>query len=295
MSQSRFPVYSIDDLRAQTPGKNILTIERFGKYLLSNPHLHGPHTHTFYHLVYFTKGKGRQVIDFTNVPVQPGIIYFMNPSQVHQWFFDGEVDGYIANFSETFYEQLLISSQVVHHFDFFNGYIEDQVVRLSKPAQKKLEVMFEEMLAELRQNKKEATLMIATQLLQLFIMVQRDMGTKVSSTGKQNRHVSVFRHFTALVDMQYKDRRLPKEYAAQLFVTTNQLNAISKEVGGISSGEIIRNRVVLEAKRLLVNVALSIEEIAAELNFEDSSYFVKFFKKYTSQTPEVFRSRNYQG
>jgi AraC family transcriptional activator of pobA len=52
---------------------------------------------------------------------------------------------------------------------------------------------------------------------------------------------------------------------------------------------VIRNRVILEAKRLLVNLDLNITEIAGKLNFADNSYFTKFFKKYTGQTPEEFR------
>ena len=74
-----------------------------------------------------------------------------------------------------------------------------------------------------------------------------------------------------------------------LFVTPGHLNALCKELLGIPAGEYIRNRVLLEAKRLLVNFELSVSGVARELNFADSSYFVRFFKKYTGQTPESFR------
>src|SRR6478609_3624504 len=120
MARAKFPRYSIPDLKTETPGKDVLNVDRFSKYLLVNPHLHGPHAHTFYHLVYFTRGGGSQIIDFTKVPVRPGIIYFMNPAQVHQWMFDGETDGYIVNFSAIFFEELLINSQIVQGFDFFS-------------------------------------------------------------------------------------------------------------------------------------------------------------------------------
>lgn len=82
---------------------------------------------------------------------------------------------------------------------------------------------------------------------------------------------------------------MPKEYAALLYITPNHLNALCKDVLGLSAGEIIRNRVVLEAKRLLVNPGFSVGDVARELHFADVSYFVKFFKKYTDATPEVFR------
>lgn len=83
--------------------------------------------------------------------------------------------------------------------------------------------------------------------------------------------------------------RLPKEYAALLYVTPNYLNAFCRHMLGKSAGEIIRNRVLLEAKRLLINADMSIAAIAYQLNFADNSYFTKFFKKYAGVTPEEFR------
>jgi len=60
----------------------------------------------------------------------------------------------------------------------------------------------------------------------------------------------------------------------------------------ISAGELIRNRVILEAKRLLINLNMTVAEIADSLNFKDNSYFARFFKKYTGSTPEEFRKNN---
>ncbi|HCU46615.1 helix-turn-helix domain-containing protein [Sphingobacterium faecium] len=78
-----------------------------------------------------------------------------------------------------------------------------------------------------------------------------------------------------------------------LYITSNHLNFICKDQINMSAGEIIRNRVLLEAKRMLVNFELSVATIGMELNFFDTSYFIKFFKKYTLFTPEAFRKQYY--
>jgi len=91
------------------------------------------------------------------------------------------------------------------------------------------------------------------------------------------------------VEQHYPEKKLPKAYAEMLFVTPNHLNAICTATAGKSAGELIRERVLLEAKRLLVNSQMSIAEIGYQLNFEDNAYFSRFFKKYTSVTPEAFR------
>jgi AraC-like DNA-binding protein len=59
---------------------------------------------------------------------------------------------------------------------------------------------------------------------------------------------------------------------------------------GASAGDLIRERVLLEAKRLLANSDLMISQIAETLNFEDNAYFTRFFKKYLGTTPEGFRA-----
>ena len=82
---------------------------------------------------------------------------------------------------------------------------------------------------------------------------------------------------------------MPKEYAAQLSVTPNYLNAVVKEYLGKPAGNVIKNRIVLEAKRLLSHTTLSVRQISLELGFSDNSHFGKYFKNSTGQTPETFR------
>lgn len=101
----------------------------------------------------------------------------------------------------------------------------------------------------------------------------------------------VLRNFQKLIDQNYKEKKLTKDYAALLYVTPNHLNALSKDVTGRSAGELIRDRILLEAKRLLINAKMTVSEIAAELDFIDNSYFTKFFKKYEGVTPEAFRKQ----
>ena len=60
---------------------------------------------------------------------------------------------------------------------------------------------------------------------------------------------------------------------------------------GKTAGDLIRDRVLLEAKRLLTNADMTVTEIAYDLNFQDNSYFNRFFKKETGMTPDEFRKQ----
>ncbi len=102
------------------------------------------------------------------------------------------------------------------------------------------------------------------------------------------------RQFEKLIEQHYREKHLPKAYAEMMFLTPNHLNALTNNVIGKSAGEIIRDRILLEAKRLLANSDLMINQIAEVLNFEDNAYFTRFFKKYLGITPEGFRAANTQ-
>jgi len=82
---------------------------------------------------------------------------------------------------------------------------------------------------------------------------------------------------------------LPKDYAALLYITPNHLDALCNDILGIPAGEVIRNRVILEAKRMLINPKLSVADIGGRLGFADNSYFTRFFKKQAGTTPDEFR------
>jgi AraC-like DNA-binding protein len=104
-------------------------------------------------------------------------------------------------------------------------------------------------------------------------------------------NLTLLKNFKNLIEKNYINNRLPKNYAELLYITPNHLNALCNDLLDMSAGEIIRNRVVLEAKRLLVNPQLGISEVANHLNFADNSYFTKFFKKHAGITPEEFRKQ----
>jgi AraC family transcriptional activator of pobA len=288
MAKQVLPVYDICNLTdpAHLPGE--IMVDRFDHYLRAHRDLYFPHKHSFYHLVYFANGSGKHSIDFVPFTLKSGQIYFMVPGQVHSWDFNGDPDGYIINFSERLVQAFVTDPRYLEKFSFFSGIAGEQVINLPKKEREHIEIIFEKILHEQVSAKENGTDMIRALLIQLFVEVER---CREPHQKKQvTQYNSMLLHsFKKLVDLHYKEKKLTKEYASLLYVTPNHLNALCKDVTGQSAGEIIRERVILETKRLLVNAGLSIAEIAAELGFADNSYFSKFFKKYEGVTPEIFR------
>ena len=132
--------------------------------------------------------------------------------------------------------------------------------------------------------------MLRVLMLQLFILIGR-LKKNAANKGPASYNQTVLKNFQKLIEANYTQLKLPKDYAELLYITPNHLNAVCKDLLGTKAGEVIRNRTLLEAKRLLTNPQLSITEIAFQLNFSDNSYFTKFFKKCEGVTPEEFRKK----
>lgn len=267
-----------------------ILVDRLQNYLDKHQNLVFPHRHKFYHFVFFTSGSGSHSIDFNTFKIAPGHIYFMSPGQVHTWEFGEGTDGYIVNFEKDFFQSFLLKPDYLENFSFFTGTENANVKDL--PADLKTEVgqICKRLYAQVN-NDANNTDFQRVLLLSLLMLVEAYTPT-VQVQAFQTHNMVVLRNFQNLVEEHYLLKRLPKAYAEMLHLTPNHLNAICKELIGTQAGEVIRERVLLEAKRLLVSGEVNISQIANELNFNDNSYFTKFFKKYSGLTPEQFKKEH---
>lgn len=280
------PIYDIC-----TIDKNVnpnLLIERLDQYLLKHySSLHKPHRHTFYHLVLFTSGTGSHTIDFESFSVNDYQMYFMSPGQVHSWHFESEMQGYIIHFGEELFSSFLQKQDYIQQFSFFSGDSKDGVLTIPAQSRNEIENLFNRLLDEVG-RRSESLDMVRLLLLELFVLVERCCA-RPAKHDIPHSSLMLVKHFRQLVEKHFRTMKLPKEYAQLLYITPNHLNAVARDVLGMSSGDIIRTRVILEAKRLLTNAEMDVSEIAFDLNFQDNSYFSRYFKKYVGVAPEQFR------
>jgi AraC-like DNA-binding protein len=105
------------------------------------------------------------------------------------------------------------------------------------------------------------------------------------------QNYSLTKRYKLLIEQHYLDFGPVRDYAEKLCVTERQLNDALKRTLGKTAGQLVQERMALEAKRLLSNTDLSMAEIAFQLNFEDFSYFCRFFKRHAQATPSEFKKR----
>lgn len=286
--KERIPTYGICNLLDNDASLQDLVVFEMPDFLATRKDLPFPHRHSFYQVLYVESGAGRHIIDFESYPVEGDTLYFMAPGQIHSWLFEGSIKGLLVNFNEALFSSFLLNSHYLADFPFFSGNSKYGVYRLPSGAKAAVMSYFATLLKEQGENNLHKYDVMRTTLLQLFLQISRNSALQfkpISNTTNYN----IFRSFEKLIEQNYVRLKLPKDYAELLFITPKHLNALCKQAAGKSAGEMIRDRVLLEAKRNLVNSNESISEIAYRLNFEDNSYFTRFFKKYAVVTPDEFR------
>ncbi|MBL3655475.1 helix-turn-helix domain-containing protein [Fulvivirga sediminis] len=98
--------------------------------------------------------------------------------------------------------------------------------------------------------------------------------------------------FIELIESHIHEHKQVSYYADRLHLSNYQLNHITKKMLNKTASEIINEHIILEAKKYLITTPMQVNEIAYLLGYQDPSYFIRFFKKHTHHSPEMFR-KNY--
>ncbi len=288
---TEFPSYNIHKVDCETMQQKDYEVYRLQDVEKDLEKLNFPHKHVYYTILFIESGKGSHQIDFHDYPLQNNTLYFISPGQIHNWNIEQLPQGYALFFTEEFFA-LNCKNHNVSDFDFFHLQQNDASLLLDNAQQiSNIKDIFEKLLSEFEQNLPYAQRIIRSYIVAMLFTLQRIYSERKPLSGS-SKNIGLIKEFDRLVNEHFIAQRSVKDYARMLHITPNHLNAVCSKVYGHSAGEHIRNRVMIEAKRLLVNMpGVTVAEIAYQLNFDDNAYFSRFFKKYSGETPEQFRKR----
>lgn len=286
MSKSPLPVFKIDNFRGDSFSKPDFYIRSFAEHAATHQFIKVPHAHDFYMLLFFTKGKGSHAIENEKFPISRGSVFFMSPSEVHLWEVDKETDGYILFFNSSFYLMDSLSKEYLK-LPFFRAKQKVRYVHLNETAIKEMEPVFKLISAEYLAESKWMLRVIRSYLdILLYKLTQY---VEPETNGKEE-NTSVIPQLEALIEEHFREHQPIAFYADKLNMLPDQLNHLTKKYVNKTVITLIQERLITEAKRLLIYTSLNSSEIAFQLNFSDNSYFNRFFKKLEKMTPEQFRS-----
>ncbi|WP_084050116.1 AraC family transcriptional regulator [Aquimarina macrocephali] len=255
-----------------------------------NTTAHHPHRHfNLFQIIWVTHGCGNIMIDEEMYKMEKGTLFYIHPGVVHACENSNDFKGFVLHFSP---DVLLSHTRANTSFEIINMTIHNTslVVQTNKE-EKMISSSITALWKEFTNDYVEKDQIIKNHLNILMIHIQRQMHND-QSFGDGTSGNMIVKSFKKLIEQDYKKERSVSYYASLLHITPTYLNDTVKKSTGKTAGELIRERVVLEAKRLLIFSKKSISEIAFELHFEDSAYFWKFFKKYVSISPKSFREKH---
>ncbi|WP_143304468.1 helix-turn-helix domain-containing protein [Chitinophaga vietnamensis] len=250
-----------------------------------------PHRHDFYTIYWIKRGNMKHTIDTVTYEVKKNTLFFLAPGQVHKITASEKIEGYMIAFQDAFMclkDQTQLSG--VNSGLFFNNQF-SSVITLDAEEEKDIESIIRLMMKEITLREPDYETALHGLLRYFLVLASRIKGQNVLVAPEQHalHNSSVFLKFKSLIEDKYRDLKNVSDYANLLHIKPVLLNEISKQLSGITAGEHIRNRVILEAQRYLHNTDLTAKEIAYKLGFEDPHYFSRFFKKYTNQSPSEFK------
>lgn len=250
------------------------------------------HRHHYYHLLWMTVAQGSHMLDFKHYPVRANTVFFVTPGQIHAWTSSVAPRGYVLNFSAELFLQMFPRAESAAHYPFFDVDGDTPVLYLSQARHDELLPLLHEMEREYRGVQAGRLDVVRSCLLILLTYLRRLAPPPAHADGTSPQGYSLTKRFKALVDKHFLEFGTVQEYASRLNVTERQLNDAIKRAVGTTAGQLIQQRLVLEAKRLLSQTDLGIAEIAYRLGFQDLAYFGRFFKKHTQTTPGAFKRRH---
>lgn len=289
----QLPVYSLHNFSSPERKSQQFQVEVFD----ANRHfsVKYPHRHDFFEVLFLQKGSGFHVIDGNKYEITPPCVFFMSPGQAHKLELSNDIEGFIFIFTSDFYLLNRSNPNSLIEFPFFYTIHQDNPPLLLGNANdvRFLEMLFQRGIQEISSNDSANTELLRSLLDLILTTCATLYPINENSLNKGKGQILVKRFFHVLEENYQRNLSL-SEYAGMIGITTNHLTQTVKLLTGKTSSQIIRSKQLLEIKRLLLHTNLNVSEIAAQLNFEDQSYFTKFFKRETGLTPLQYRAESFK-
>jgi AraC-like DNA-binding protein len=246
-----------------------------------------PHRHDFYHVVWVTHGSGLHIIDSERYEVKPNSLFFMSPGQVHDFQLSDDAEGYTINFSAEFFALQLKNKNSLNEIPVYDIEQPISAVYLDPLQAAELGKLIDGM-ADEYEGEQASHRDALRSYLTIFLIKASRMAEPAANGDPTQRSVAVTRHFKGLLEQHFRTLTEVAAYARMLRVE-RALNESTRRAAGATASQLIRERVMLEAKRLLLHSDAAVSEIADQLSFEDPAYFSRCFKKHTGRSPVDYR------
>lgn len=241
-----------------------------------------PHKKTVNDFFMVTEGYAKRQVGIHSYEVHENELLMVPQLQVSTTdFYSEQLNGFYCHFSNDFLadHSLLLNWQL--HTDQPNK------ITIEKGRKERICQLLEMIHSLYTSNWEQNKLLIATYLR--TVITEINFQKKEFNADKTNKRRDLSLEYIRLISTNLDKGYSIREFAEALHVSPNHLNKIIKNDLGETAQSVYHEILIQEAKVLLLQTSKDIGEIAFELGFTDRSYFGKFFKKHSKQTPLAYR------
>jgi AraC-like DNA-binding protein len=229
-------------------------------------------------------------IDFQEFKMETDSLLFINPKVVINPLETSA--GLLLHFNRDFYCVEIHDQEVACDGILYNNVFEIPFISLNENQSDHIQKIFLEIQEEMRSMDSSTEEMLRI-LLKLIILKSIRIWKQQHQLEQNDQQTDLqfIRKFSKLVESHYKTHHTVADYAELLYITPKNLSKKIALLSKTTPNNIIKERIILESKRLLAHTTMTVKEIAYSLNYQDDAYFVRFFTKNTGLSPLSFRKQ----
>jgi AraC family transcriptional activator of pobA len=246
-----------------------------------------PHRHDYHELIWVRAGSGRHLIDGAPVPVRPCTVTVIGRGAVHVFERAERLTGAVLRFGD----ELLAAGRVAPGWLLAGR--GGRTVQVPDGEADRLEEALRAIAAEAARPPDPYSADLLRHLVSTVLLWTERWYDAVRTERREqdDAEVQLHRRFAALLERDFREHHDAAHYADALAVPTAALSRALSQVTGRSTKELVTDRVMLEAARLLRFTDATVGEVAHAAGFSDPLYFSRAFKRHTGEAPMAYRAR----
>jgi AraC-like DNA-binding protein len=193
-------------------------------------------------------------------------------------------------FNREFYCVHTYDSEVSCNGLLFFGSNTSPILKLDLDEQQRLRTLFNVLNEEFTVRDSNQEEMLRILLKRFIIRCTRLAKEQILKTHDKQSDIDLIRQFNVLVEEHFKTIKSVSEYAGLLYKSPKTITNVFSKYSNESPLQVIHNRVIMEAKRMLYYTDKAAKEIGYELGYNDPAQFSKLFKNLTGMTTTDFKN-----
>jgi len=248
------------------------------------------HLHEYFTIFWVKKGEIIHATPLIEYTVTENNLFFIPPQFTHKMFVSSDCEGVSIHFNKNYFnlfphpDDTILTSSLFLNPQFFT------IINLENGVKSKIENLLDSMISEYKSEN-----LYKNQILYNWLMVFLYEARRIHEVQyellnqKPDSPSTLVLNFKNLIETNYLKYKDVSYYATQLNIRPAQLSEHIKKITGITPGEMIRNKILEETKKILIATDMNVKELAYKMGFDDPAYFSRFFKKYTDLTMTEYR------